>query len=134
MKSQGTIIRLIDVVLIILIGFAIIADLTVRTQMLLPESWRQTLEEQSADSLTVLLVRVDGGGIYQLKFLDASGKTADFVAFQGADTLAAVLDRLRTQAHSLAVAIQPADSASLQTTVDVVDICEHLGIPKSLEL
>jgi len=131
MNSQGAIIRLIDVVLIILIGFASIADFSERTRMRMPEKWRQTVEE-TAEQLDILRVDVLPRGQYSITAVDSLGIETPVAQVFGADTLESVISAYTVGDLSFVVDIRPDDSAELQETVDVVDICEKYDLEKSM--
>lgn len=131
MNSQGSIIRLIDVVLIILIGFASIADFTERTRMRMPEKWRQSVEE-TTETLKILRVEVLQASQYQVTAQLTDGTETPVASVFGADTLESIVSEYAGANSDFIVDIHPEDNTQLQWTVDVVDICEKYQLEKSM--
>jgi len=128
MLRGGTIIRLIDVVLIILLGFLGITDFEVKSQIKLPSS---------ADSGNREIKQ-------QFIFLDIKGDNC-FEVINGQNTIKEVegldsLEKLLVQLNNyyinnykqMILVIEPNLETKIQTTVDVMDICEKNQILKNL--
>ncbi len=129
MFSQGgLIIRLIDVVLILLLGFIGISDFTLKTQIKLPTG--------SAESSVVLKQHVIKIRILTDHEYELDDAPTGIWRFRSLDMLERQLEGL--QAHysqkeqQLMVVIYPADESMIQTTVDMIDVCELLRIPRSI--
>ena len=128
MLKGGTIIRLIDVVLIILLGFLGITDFEIKSQIKLPSAGRGQQQEIKQ----------------QVVYLNIENSNK-FILTEGQQTIAQIdsiktLERIITNLNNsyvldnkrMVVVIEPGMESVVQTTVDVMDICEKYQIPKSL--
>ncbi|MBN2012380.1 biopolymer transporter ExbD [candidate division KSB1 bacterium] len=127
-SKGGLIIRLIDVVLILLLGFIGISDFTVKTQIKLPTGGN---ESPAIVKRQVLTIRVNSDTEFQLScgdtFWPLITKISDVDAL-----IQRVRDDWRAQGMDMMVIIYPDENTMIQTTVDLIDLCEMNGIPKSI--
>jgi hypothetical protein len=129
--GRGAMTRLIDVVLIILIGFLAIADLNKRTSLPLPVELEAALDTLQLAQRR-LLITAEAGPAFRLELEGASGLRRPLGLVRGADTLRAAVGRLKEE-HSLAGAgIEILPDAPLQAAVDIVDACELFEIEREL--
>lgn len=130
--ERGPITRLIDVTLIILIGFLAIADLGERTSLDLPAGL-----EGLVDTLDLkerrLGLRAEPGAVYQLELISASGLRRPLGQVRGADTLRAFLGRLSSEQQLAGVDVVASAAASVQNAIDAVDACDLYEIPRDLK-
>jgi biopolymer transport protein ExbD len=128
MLRGGIIIRLIDVVLIILLGFLAITDFEIKSQIKLPSSYKAGQQEIKQH---FIFVTVKGDSSFEL--VEENYKIEHI---QGMGILEQFLIRLNNQYQQelkqLIVVIEPDMETKIQTTVDVMDICEKHQILKSL--
>jgi len=130
MGQTGLIIRLIDVGLIILMGFIMISDITVKAQIKLPSSAPEVEEKKPQ---TVLVVRIDrsGGFAITIPALDEN-----ISGLNGTDRLEEAIlslrDRFAKQGQEIVVLVEPDQDSIIQRTVDVLDICQRYGILKNI--
>lgn len=128
MLKGGTIIRLIDVVLIILLGFLGITDFEIKSQIKLPSAGPGDSQEMKQ----------------QIVYLNIENSDT-FILAEGSQTIAQIeslskLERIITNLNNnyildnkrMVVVIEPGMESVVQTTVDVMDLCEKHQIPKSL--
>ncbi len=128
----GSVTRLIDVVLIILIGFLGIADLDERTRIPLPTGWEAVLDTLRLEERR-LLVTAAGGEQFQVELLSSLGLRMRLGEVAGADTLAAVVGRLKEQHELSGVDIEVEPDAPVQAAVHAVDACELYELDRNLE-
>jgi biopolymer transport protein ExbD len=128
MLRGGLIIRLIDVVLIILLGFLGISDFEVKSQIKLPsnfESGKQEIKQH------FVFLTIRGDNLFELVVEDNKVKQVE-----GIEVLEQLLIQLnyhfRQNFQQLIVVIEPDLESKIQTTVDIMDICEKNQILKSL--
>ena len=128
MTKSGSIIRLIDVVLNILFGFMGITDFEMKSQIMLPSIigvGHQEIRQQSI----FLKIKNDS------QFVVIDGINVD-MELQGINELDRYVDQLNRiylqKSIQMLLIIEPEKETMIQTTVDVMDICEKYQIPKNL--
>ena len=137
MASRGFLIRFIDIGLIVLFGFLMISDIDVSSRVELADA-REAAEEPADDEPTqrgFVLVEVGSDGAYRV----SDPRLADdVVRADDPDALAAELrrrDALNAEAElETIVLLQPHPASLVQETVDAMDVCDRLGLPKSLRM
>ena len=125
MSKGGLIIRLIDVVLILLLGFIGISDFTVKTQIKLPQGAQDSCTPISKTQL--VYVRVDKNGQFEID--DGENKNSGITYIYQVEE--AIVELYKAN-KGLMVIIEPDLDTIIQTTVDLLDICEKYQIPKSI--
>lgn len=134
-RSNGMIIRLVDVVLIVLFGFLMISKIQQQVDIPLPHSKGENIAAQTDKDVFDVFIRADGriqcGWIdsrYQVQMpLDNSDKDFARAKYNELKELIA-----EANPHKIPVAIQAEYDSPTQFTVDMLDICKDLGMPKSL--
>lgn len=128
MLRGGLIIRLIDVVLIILLGFLGITDFEIKSQIKLPSAFNSG-QQEIKQHFVFLTIKSDS----LFEMVDGEGRAK---LIQGLGMLEQFLMHLNSQYHheskQLIVVIEPDVETKIQATVDVMDICEKRQILKSL--
>ncbi len=154
MKGTGTILRLIDVVLILLIGFVAVADLTEKSRIRFPftkEEPREAEEETLVLTIEVIVSELDAL-LEQRERIDEDGvtRTYDVRVFQPhyrvkwvedeeeherlAGSPAQLQQELEVLKASLgqrieAVTVDPSEASPVKGTVVIYDICSRLDLP-----
>ncbi|MFA7332260.1 MAG: hypothetical protein WC326_14415 [Candidatus Delongbacteria bacterium] len=130
---RGYITRLIDVTLIILIGFLSVADLDDRAVLPLPAGLAAVLDTLARDEAQRRLeITATEAGSFLLELSSTTGLNLPLGRVSGADTLRAVLTRLKSE-HQLAGAdVRSWPRVPLQTAVDAVDACDLCEIPRDV--
>jgi len=134
-NSNGMIIRLVDVVLIVLFGFLMISKIQQTVDIPLPQSKGENPVAQTRDDVFDVYIRADGriqcGWIdskYQVVMpLDNRDHAAARARYEELKAMIAEANR-----HQAPVAIQAEFNSPTQFTVDLLDICKDLGMQKSL--
>jgi biopolymer transport protein ExbD len=128
MSKSGSIIRLIDVVLNILFGFMGITDFETKSQILLPSIigvGTQEIQQQ------VVYLELKNDTLFEI--IDGLNITKEL---QGIEALERYIDQLNNvylqNSIQMILVIEPEQETMIQTTVDVMDICEKYQIPKNL--
>lgn len=137
MATRGFLIRFIDVGLIVLFGFLMISDIEVSSHVELAGSAVGVDEEdQRTEPPAVLDVAISPTGAFTV-----SAPSLDSIAGFTVEGVAALTETLRRLSglHSTAgmetmVLIRPHEASIVQATVDVMDICDRLSLPKSLQM
>lgn len=128
MIRGGTIIRLIDVVLIILLGFLGITDFEIKSQIKLPSSIDSDQKEFKQQLIYLNIKNND-----QFEVINGQNRIKEVVGLKVLEELIVQLNNayLRNYKQMILV-IEPNLETRIQTTVDVMDICEKYQIPKNL--
>jgi len=128
MLRGGTIIRLIDVVLIILLGFLGITDFEQKSQIKLPsavESGQREIKQQ----FIFLDIKSDN----RFEIIDGQNPVKEVEGIAALEKLIVQLNHYYIQNFKqMILVIEPNLETMIQTTVDVMDICEKNQIPKNL--
>ncbi len=118
-------IRLIDVVLIILVGFVSVADIVPKSQIKLPQKDKEKEQQQEEIPIVYLGVLTEG---YYIKVDEDSSYFAD-------ENFAALEMNLVNYYYNhpqSQILILPDDLSPIQNTINVIDLCQEYNIPKNL--
>lgn len=137
MASRGFLIRFIDIGLIVLFGFLMISDIEMSSRVELAgvtqEEQEPTVDE---DERAFLVVEVTAEGGFRV-----TDSSTDAGEPRLATTTDGLVDALRDgrAAHrrselQTVVLIQPHPASLVQYTVDAMDACDRLRLPKSLRM
>ncbi len=128
MIRGGTIIRLIDVVLIILLGFLGITDFEIKSQIKLPSSV-DSGQKEIKQQLIYLNIKNNN----QFEVINGQNIIKEVVGLKVLEELIVQLNNVYLQNYKqMILVIEPNLETRIQTTVDVMDICEKYQIPKNL--
>jgi len=131
MKNNSFLIRFIDIGLILLFGFIIISDITVRSQIELPGSdpGEPTEERQPL----VVTIEVRSSSLFRVSEVESELLVG---VYESIESLEDGLDLYKSQAiaqgFSPLALLEISTDAQMQTFVDVLDLCDRLGIPKNV--
>lgn len=137
MANRGFLIRFIDIGLIVLFGFLMISDIesSSRVELAVAEGEIE-LERQDEDERAFLVVEISAQGYFSVTDPRLGEDSTNPL-----ETVEALTDVLRAmtsihQADGLetVVLIQPHAASFVQFTVDVMDVCDRLSLPKSLQM
>ena len=128
MLKGGTIIRLIDVVLIILLGFLGITDFEVKSQVKLPsavESGQREIKQQ--------FIFLDILSDNHFEIVDEQNVVNKIESLEALEKNIVQLNNYYLQNFKqMILIIEPNLESVIQTTVDVMDICEKNQILKNM--
>ena len=139
MATRGFLIRFIDIGLIVLFGFLMISDIDTLSRVDLAGARQDVAEpadvsEEDPRSFVAVDILPDG------RFALSDPRDVDAPP-AGAATIEALTDELaaRRRIHAgsgteTVVLIRPDPASPVQYTVDVMDVCDRLGIVKSLQM
>lgn len=131
MKKNTFLIRFIDIGLILLFGFIIISDITVRSQIELPGS--DPGEPQQDRQPHMITIEVESAINYRVT--DPQSETVIGV-YEQIEELENGLNQygteLRNQGKTPVALIELGDESQMQTFINVLDLCDKLGIPKNV--
>ncbi len=128
MLRGGTIIRLIDVVLIILLGFLGITDFEIKSQIKLPSAGPGKKQEMKQQ---IVYLNIENSHKFILS--EGQNNSTQIDSVTALERIITVLNTKYVQDNKrMVVVIEPGEESVVQTTVDVMDICEKYQIPKSL--
>ncbi|MFZ5515778.1 MAG: biopolymer transporter ExbD [Candidatus Zhuqueibacterota bacterium] len=128
MVKGGLIIRLIDVVLIVLFSFLNITDIDRKGQIKLP-SIGPSKSQKVAQQL--LFLTIENGNTFVLT--DGQQAIAQLDSLPKLERMIANLnDQYKLEQRRMVLVIEPAMESIIQSTIDVMDICEKYNIPKSV--
>ena len=137
MATRGFLIRFIDIGLIVLFGFLMISDIEAATRVELagaPDSTEAPLEPEAETGY--VLVRIAADGSFVVGAPDAPPE--ERIRLGTPEALSRALDRLASLdaevGRETLVLIEPHPASAVQRTVDVMDVADALGIPKSLQM
>lgn len=139
MATRGFLIRFIDIGLIVLFGFLMISDIDALSRVDLAGA-RQDVAERSEvsddDERGFIAVDILPDGRFLLS--DPRDPDTRIVGAANIETLTVELAaRQRVYAEAgteTVVLIQPDPASPVQFTVDVMDVCDRLGLVKSLQM
>jgi biopolymer transport protein ExbD len=135
MQRKGYIIRFIDIGLLILFGFLMISDVKVISRIQLPGNEQEPAEPLDEEVRRVS-VFIEPAGRFRIQ--DTATGTPLFVDIVELADLEGLLDRLsedqRLAGPALEVVIEPHPDALMQRLVDVHDLCERLGVQKTINM
>jgi biopolymer transport protein ExbD len=133
LSSSGFLIRFIDIGLILLLGFLWISDISSFTHIEMPNKPPEQSEASQQQSLTFVRVDVAKAGQFVVRQVEPA---EEICAPDGRaaleDCLRATKDRLEGNDRRPIVLIEPSDESAVQHTVDVMDVCDRLGIAKNI--
>ena len=137
MASRGFLIRFIDIGLIVLFGFLMISDIdrSSRVELADAREVEQPVEEEESEERAFILVEVEADGGYRI-----SDPRAGLDVVTAADTAGLAAELRRREAANTGaeletiVLLQPHPSSLVQETVDAMDVCDRLALPKSLRM
>ena len=131
MRKNTFLIRFIDIGLILLFGFIVISDITIRSQIELPGSDPgEPQQDRQPHVVTIQIMGEDGFRLYD-------PQSESFLAsYESIDLLENGLRSYRRQIHAenktLLALIELDDATRMQTFIDILDLCDRLGIPKNV--
>ena len=131
MRKNTFLIRFIDIGLILLFGFIVISDITIRAQIELPGSDPAEADTDRQPYMITIEVRAD----QTFRIVDAQQETVAGEP-EGLEQLEVQLDsyadQIRQQGRTPVALIELDHTTQMQTLIDVLDLCDKLGIPKNV--
>lgn len=132
MNDAGFLIRFIDIGLIILFGFIWVSDITTFTHIDVSGDEKES-QTQKDERLAILEVQVNRGGLFVVTNQESGATECEGVRRDGLQSCLSRADRELSQRNKRAVVlIKPSEASAVQHTVDVLDVCQRLGIPKNI--
>ncbi len=133
MRRRGYLLRFIDLGLIILFGFLMISDITVISQLSLPGKSDADAEPPAEEQVFLgVSILTDG----QFEILNLEDRSALHVNISSMEELEFILRMLRDQHRDagmeLNLLIEPTPESSMQKLVDVLDVCQRVGVQKNI--
>jgi len=133
MKKSRFLIRFIDVGLIILFGFIVISDITVRSQIELPGS--DPSESQEERDLFSFVIKIDPNDSYRLVNFETETLLQSAEGIENLEvSLRSLTREIRSEGKSPVALIEPHDDATMQRLIDILDLCDQIGIPKNINV
>lgn len=132
MKNTGFLVRFIDIGLIILFGFIWVSDISTFSHIDMSGNEKDQQSEQT-EEITILRVQVDRGGDYSV--LNQQTETPECNNVSTAELercLVRSTEEVTQRGRRAVVLIEPSEESAVQHTVNVLDICQRLGIPKNI--
>ena len=127
------IIRLIDIVLIVLFGFITISDIDIKAGLSLPAKKKKkvTMMVEKRPKIPVY-VEVDKGEIFWV-FTTSKNRVRQKGIRALEDYVKKIqVQTLRKENKNIAVIIKPNEMSPIQSTIDVLDMCDRNEIPKNI--
>jgi len=132
MNDAGFLIRFIDIGLIILFGFIWVSDITTFTHIDMSGD-EQEQQTQKNERLAILEVQVKRGGLFAVTNQESGAIECENVRRDELQSCLSRADQELAQRNKRAVVlINPSEASAVQHTVDVLDVCQRLGIPKNI--
>ncbi|MCC5907260.1 MAG: biopolymer transporter ExbD [Balneolaceae bacterium] len=133
MKKSTFLIRFIDIGLIILFGFIIISDITVRSQIELPGS--DPGEPQEERELNLFVINIEPNNQYRLADFVESTIIGTYDGIEHLESaLRSLIDEIQSQGKSPVALIEPDETVTMQRLIDLMDLCDQIGIPKNVNV
>jgi hypothetical protein len=136
--TRGFLIRFIDIGLIVLFGFLMISDIDALSRVdLASEAVAMEVEVPlNPEVRAFIVVEIGADGVYRIT--DSNAADAESVMARSANALSTALTAVRADhvesGLETVVLIQPHEASLVQATVDVMDVCDRLSLPKSLQM
>jgi biopolymer transport protein ExbD len=126
------IIRLIDIVLIILFGFIAISDIDIKAAISLPSKKTRKLIVAEKKQKIPVYIEIDQNDVF---WVFKSGQKR--IQKKGIFSLETFIKKLkvetiRAENKDIAVIIKPKEMSPIQSTVNVLDMCDRNKIPKNI--
>ena len=145
MASRGFLIRFIDIGLIVLFGFLMISDIEASTRVDLAGGVAEIDQPgvEPEEDLAVITVDIGADGSFTVTNVgvedgadDAQAPAAVRVTSVAGltEALEAIVNAHAAGGVESVVQIQPHTASLVQFTVDVMDVCDRLGLQKSLRM
>ncbi|MEX0780868.1 MAG: biopolymer transporter ExbD [Balneolales bacterium] len=132
MKKNSFLIRFIDIGLILLFGFVIISDITIRSQIELPG------HEDSASGETeniLLFLEIQEANQYKITEVETQLTYEEINGLSELEgLLLAIKEEKMADNFNISAVIHPQEDATMQQLVDVLDICDRIGISKNINI
>lgn len=133
LNSSGFLIRFIDIGLILLLGFIGISDISSFTRIEMPNKKPNQNNTQQQQSPSFLRVKVQRGGSFTVRRIDPEKEVCAPAGRKALEKcLRSAQNRIEEKDGKPVVLIKPAEASAVQHTVDVMDICDRLEIPKNI--
>jgi len=133
MKKNTFLVRFIDIGLILLFGFVVISDITIRSQIEMPGS--DPSISQEIIQHTLLIIEILPGDEYRVTEAETEISHGVISGLDQLSNMLVQLNRHFKELNKAAVAvIEPDDNIAMQSLVDVLDTCDRLGIPKNINV
>lgn len=133
--NNGTfLIRFIDIGLLLLFGFIVISDITVRTQIAMPGTEEETLiEEDREREITLIIIQIETAETFRVMDSSTEELLGETTASDELEPLmTTVAETYRENNIDIVVLIQPGEAAVMQSLIQVMDICDRLSIPRNI--
>lgn len=131
MKNSSFLIRFIDIGLILLFGFIIISDITVRSQIELPGS--DPGEPPENRQPLVITIEVESATNFRVSEVESEILIGVFDSIDDLeDGLYQYRNNVRSRGISPLALLELSTEAQMQTFINVLDLCDKLGIPKNV--
>jgi biopolymer transport protein ExbD len=135
MRKNTFLIRFIDIGLIILFGFIVISDITVRSQIELPGS--DPGEPDQNRELTLFVINMDPNNRYRLTDLNEEVLYGTYTGLASLGNRIESLEQEIRRSGKSPVALIELDESqtvTMQRLISVLDLCDQLGIPKNVNI
>lgn len=134
MRKNTFLIRFIDIGLIILFGFIVISDITVRSQIELPGS--DPSESEQERDLTLFVVNIDANDQYRLTDINEEVLYGTYSGLENLETALLSRNRSIRSNNEIPVALIQMDeeAVTMQRLVNVLDLCDTIGIAKNVNV
>lgn len=130
--TGSSIVRLIDVVLIILFGFIAISDMKVKRQIKFPGAQNKTEQKETHENV-LLWVNIDDEGRYDLEVNETVVIRATEIS-RLETAILAIAEKEQKNGKIPVVIIDPQPMADMQATIFVFDMCEKNNLIKSINI
>lgn len=145
MKGGGTIIRLIDIVMILLLGFLSISDIVHKKEIKLPSGKKKPTNTRK-HQLTRIRIQVieSDTTIDSLRMAPPKEKSQEFLVYKilederakrvrNLDLLSDEFGRLKSSYDSLLIIINPDSNSIVQGTINLIDLCRRYQLKRMFD-
>ena len=136
MASRGLLIRFIDIGLIALFGFLMISDIENSSRVELDSPAQPTTEQDEPSEQIYLAVHISGEGRFSVVHVETDSVLASEITSREVllEALRGHSQDARSSGRALTLLIRPDGRSPVQRTVDVMDVCDRLGLSRSLQM
>ena len=134
MKRPGFLLRFIDIGLIILFGFLVISDIDVFSHIDMPSDDEDEVTEEQLE-MAFISVEIFFGEEFTASDIETEQVLCERVSLAGLEEcLVDMRAQYEEQGMQPVVLIEPEDDSIVQSTIDVLDVCDRHGIARNINV
>ncbi|NQT26908.1 biopolymer transporter ExbD [candidate division KSB1 bacterium] len=127
------IVRLIDIVLIVLFGFMSISVIDINATLPLPAKINKIPEKKKLPP-EVIEIEIDQSNHFKIGLFKIKNKRESYNTISNLElSVKKIREQIkRRDSKDIVILVSPHENSTVQTTVDVLDLCDRNDIPKNI--